>query len=101
MNKEELQRDYDKLQKIFALAKEDNKNLRREISQLVSKARIRDIQLQLLLEFIESVNRRHMNFTKLVQILGVFMDEKAAKIEIPEEIQQTINFMKRQGLIDE
>jgi len=101
MNKEELQRDYDKLQKIFALAKEDNKNLRREISQLVSKARIRDIQLQLLLEFIESVNRRHMNFTKLVQILGVFMDEKAAKNEIPEEIQQTINFMKRQGLIDE
>ena len=101
MNKEELQRDYDKLQKIFALAKEDNKNLRREISQLVSKARIRDIQLQLLLEFIESVNRRHMNFTKLVQILGVFMDEKAAKNEIPEGIQQTINFMKRQGLIDE
>ena len=42
-----------------------------------------------------------MNFTKLVQILGVFMDEKAAKNEIPEEIQQTINFMKRQGLIDE
>ena len=101
MNKEEIQRDYDKLQKIFALAKEDNKNLRQEISKMVSKAKIRDIQLQLLLEFIESVNRRHMNFTKLVQILGVFMEEKAAKDGIPQEIQQTINFMKRQGLIDE
>ena len=55
----------------------------------------------ILLNIAESVNRRHMNFTKLVQILGVFMDEKAAKNEIPEEIQQTINFMKRQGLIDE
>ena len=40
MNKEEIQRDYDKLQKIFALAKEDNKNLRQEISKMVSKAKI-------------------------------------------------------------
>tara|TARA_R100001594_G_scaffold3697_1_gene13642 strand:+ start:1641 stop:1946 length:306 start_codon:yes stop_codon:yes gene_type:complete len=101
MDNEQINRDYEKLKKIYALAKEDNKNLRREISQLVSKARIRDIQLQLLLEFIEGVNRRHMNFTRLVQILGVFMEEKAAKNEIPQEIQETINFMKRQGLIDE
>ena len=42
-----------------------------------------------------------MGFTKLVQILGVFMEEKAAKNEIPQEIQDTINFMKRQGLIEE
>ena len=42
-----------------------------------------------------------MGFTKLVQILGVFMEEKAAKDGIPQEIQQTINFMKRQGLIEE
>ena len=81
MDNEQINRDYEKLKKIYALAKEDNKNLRREISQLVSKARIRDIQLQLLLEFIEG--------------------EKAAKNEIPQEIQETINFMKRQGLIDE
>ena len=101
MDNEQINRDYEKLKKIYALAKEDNKNLRREISKMVSKAKIRDIQLQLLLEFIEGVNRRHMNFTRLVQILGVFMEEKAAKNEIPQEIQETINFMKRQGLIDE
>jgi hypothetical protein len=101
MDNEQINRDYEKLKKIYELAKEDNKNLRQEISKMVSKAKIRDIQLQLLLEFIEGVNRRHMNFTRLVQILGVFMEEKAAKNEIPHEIQKTINFMKRQGLIDE
>jgi len=101
MDNEQINRDYEKLKKIYELAKEDNKNLRQEISKMVSKAKIRDIQLQLLLEFIEGVNRRHMNFTRLVQILGVFMEEKAAKNEIPQEIQETINFMKRQGLIDE
>ena len=101
MDNEQINRDYEKLKKIYELAKEDNKNLRQEISKMVSKAKIRDIQLQLLLEFIEGVNRRHMNFTRLVQILGVFMEEKAAKNEIPHEIHETINFMKRQGLIDE
>ena len=101
MDNEQLQRDYDKLKKIFDLAKEDNKNLRAEISKIVSKAKIREIQLQLLLEFIENVNRRYMGFTKLVQILGEFMEEKAAKNEIPQEIQETINFMKRQGLIED
>jgi Ca2+-binding EF-hand superfamily protein len=101
MDKIQRERDYQKLKNIYALAKEDNKNLRAEITKIVSKAKIREIQLQLLLEFIENVNRRYMGFTKLVQILGVFLDQKTAKNEIPHEIQETINFMRKQGLIDE
>ena len=100
MNKDDLQRELDKIKRIYELAREDNKNLRQEVQSMAARAKIKDVQMGLLIEFMNNVNRRYAGYTGLVQMLGAFLNSQAAQEEIPDEIKDTIDYMRNNGLLD-